>query len=989
MSAVDQGYRYAINLRCDWIIVTSMRQTRLYYKGADQYTFERFDTERLADDDATLKRFLFLLGADRVAPEVGPCHLDGLLTTSEKAGKELTKEFYFRYAEMRQNAFEHLCSDNPTIPRTELLTATQKLLDRILFCSFCEDRGLLPADTIRRAYEHRDPYHPRPIWDNFRGLFRAIDTGNAGLNIAAYNGGLFAHDAGLDNLNLSDGVCDYFRELSSYDYRPASNVSAEEDATAGQLIDVDILGHIFEQSITDLERLRNELEGRIEPLAREKLTTRRKKEGAFYTPAFITRYIVEQALGNVLKDRFEQLRQVHESKAKGTARTALADPTVYQLAALKEPQKKALVEFWEAWQDELGRVRVLDPACGSGAFLIEAFDQLHKFYEISNDRLGELRGSRSLFDPDKQILQQNLFGVDLNEEAIEIYRLSLWIKTAARGKVLTSLDHTIRVGNSVVADPAVHPRAFDWQSAFPEVFANGGFDVVIGNPPYIRQEWLAPFKPHWEQSFRSFHGVADIFTYFFEAGADLLRTGGRLGFITSGSWVRGNFGAPLRQFISSNVAIESMIDFGEYQPFQDAEMIRPTIAILRRHEPGGAMKLFKWLTIGSPPENLSDVIATAPTMRTDHLTEDAWELDPDDVLALRCKLSAVGKSLNAYTEGKIFYGIKTGLNEVFIIDKRKRDELVAAHASSADIIKPFVQGTNVRPWYVEHSDQYLIFSRRGIEIEKYPAVREYLERFRDRLEPRPFDWPSSQKWQGRKEGSYLWYELQDTVDYWEAFVGTKIVWPDITNRPRFSFDRTGRFVGDTTFVIPTADPYLLGILSSWTTWFVISKTAQPLRLRSDRWQYRLKSQYMEHIPIPDSGKSDREAIGNLAELCSSVASKRYELEISFQRRLIQSFGEDSQCQSLGPLNNKAQAWWEQSLNELGDALKASFKLKSNPFKKPQTADEWEPYLAEKRSALESLTRQLSDAEAEINARVYKLFDLTPSEISLLQREVEH
>ena len=144
-----------------------------------------------------------------------------------------------------------------------------------------------------------------------------------------------------------------------------------------------------------------------------------------------------------------------------------------------------------------------------------------------------------------------------------------------------------------------------------------------------------------------------------------------------------------------------------------------------------------------------------------------------------------------------------------------------------------------------------------------------------------------------------------------------------------------------------------------------------------------------NIPIPDSGKSDREAIGNLAELCSSVASKRYELEISFQRRLIQSFGEDSQCQSLGPLNNKAQAWWEQSLNELGDALKASFKLKSNPFKKPQTADEWEPYLAEKRSALESLTRQLSDAEAEINARVYKLFDLTPSEISLLQREVEH
>ena len=319
MSAVDQGYKYARNLPCDWVIVTSMRQTRLYSKGENEYTYERFDTERLATDDALLKRFLFLLGAERVVPETGRCHLSGLLTSSEKVDKELTKEFYFRYAEMRQNAFEHLCRENPDSSRNDLLSATQKLLDRILFCAFCEDRGLLPADTIQRAYEHRDPYHPKPIWDTFRGLFRSIDTGNAGLNIPAYNGGLFALDAGLDNLKLTDAVCGYFRELSAYDYRPASTVSAEADEAAGQLIDVDILGHIFEQSITDLERLRNEREGRIEPLARDKLTTRRKKEGAFYTPDFITRYIVEQALGSVLRDRFEQLRQAHAAQAKRTA----------------------------------------------------------------------------------------------------------------------------------------------------------------------------------------------------------------------------------------------------------------------------------------------------------------------------------------------------------------------------------------------------------------------------------------------------------------------------------------------------------------------------------------------------------------------------------------------------------------------------------------------------------------------------------------------
>jgi hypothetical protein len=179
------------------------------------------------------------------------------------------------------------------------------------------------------------------------------------------------------------------------------------------------------------------------------------------------------------------------------------------------------------------------------------------------------------------------------------------------------------------------------------------------------------------------------------------------------------------------------------------------------------------------------------------------------------------------------------------------------------------------------------------------------------------------------------------------------------------------------------------VLSSWTTWFFISKTAQPLRLRSDRWQYRLKTQYLEHVPIPDANESDREAIAKLAESCSSYGSERYELETHLQRRLCQTFGQDAQGQPLGKLNNKAQAWWKQSLNELGDALKTSFKLKANPFKKPQTADEWEPYLAEKRSAVGSITRQTADAETQINERVFRPFNLTPDEIALLLKEVEH
>ncbi len=986
MSAVDQAYRYAINLQCDWIIVTSMRETRLYHKGSNQQTYERFETVRLANDPAQLRRFVFLLGAARVVPESGECHLYALRQESESAGRKLTNQFYALYADIRQKVFNRLRAENSAVAPQEILRCTQKLLDRVLFCAFCEDRGLLPRDTVRHAFAHSDPYNPRPIWENFRGLFRSVDIGNAGLKIPAYNGGLFATDESLDALAVPDDVCAHFRDLADFDYRSIRDLpETDDDAAIRSVVDVDILGHIFEQSITDLERLRQVLEQRGAPSDETTAKSRRKAEGAFYTPAFITRYMVEQTLGNVTRDRFEALRKKEEAAATGTARKPLADPNAYDLAALNEPQRKALIHFWEAWQEELKNLHILDPACGSGAFLIEAFDQLHALYQISNARLEELRGHRSLFDLDRQILQHNLYGVDLNPEAIEICQLSLWIKTAAHGKVLTSLDHTIREGNSVVSDPAVHPKAFNWQSAFPEVFAQGGFDVVVGNPPYIRQEWIAPYKPYWEKHYRSFHGVADIFVYFFEQGIELLRPGGQLAFITSGSWVRSNFGAPLRSYLTANMRMTSMVDFGEFQPFEDAEMIRPSITVVTKDAPGGEMRLFKWLTSGRPPETLSNEIAVAPTVRSKRLGEDAWELEPDDVIVLREKLSYKGRKLSDYVANKIFRGVTTGLNDSFVITTEQRNALIAADPRSAEIIKPFIQGTHLRPWYIEESPEFLIFARRGIAIDDYPAVRDYLSQFRAGLEPKPSTWEEKKKWPGRKAGAYKWYELQDTVDYWPAFEQAKIVWSDISKLPRFSMDSCKRYLGNTGYIIPGENYYLLGILSSWATWFFISKTAQPLRLRGDRWQYRLIAQFMESVPIPDASEVERQAIADLARTCTALCQERYQAQIKMQRRLLQAFaGASGQ-----PLNQKAEAWWEQDFIALGDALKTSFKLPSNPMKNPRTADEWESYLGEKRTEQARLTQVLNDAEAEINDRVYRLFDLTPEEIKLLQKEVEH
>ena len=183
----------------------------------------------------------------------------GLLQDSEKVGRELTQEFYAEYAFIRRSTFARLRASNPSIEPRLVLASAQKLLDRVLFVAFCEDRGLLPLETIKRAYSHRDPYTPRPLWDNFRGMFRAINEGRSELNIHKYNGGLFADDPVLDNLSAPDDVFQWFRDLAEYDFRSASELAADGSLADTRFIDVEILGHIFEQSIDDLEELRKEM----------------------------------------------------------------------------------------------------------------------------------------------------------------------------------------------------------------------------------------------------------------------------------------------------------------------------------------------------------------------------------------------------------------------------------------------------------------------------------------------------------------------------------------------------------------------------------------------------------------------------------------------------------------------------------------------------------------------------------------------------------
>ena len=580
-SAVQQAWEYAMDTPdCQFVVVSNMIEIRLYAVGHTRQIFERFEILDLADSDAAYQRFRLLLGAENLLAG----HTTQLLRDSARAEKEVTQKLYNDYRTWRVNLLIGLLQSND-IDAERLIESVQKLLDRVLFVAFAEDRGLLPPKTLTSAWQHRDPYNPRPVWENFKGLFRSIDAGNRSLGIPAYNGGLFGADALLDGLVVPDDSCTMFGALGEYDF--AEDVS------------VSVLGHIFEQSVSDIEQLKelagtegftlSALQAKVNDKART-VSGKRKAEGIVYTPDAVTRFIVEQTLGTYLKERQDTLRTqyalANASWRKATdAEKKLTRGTARDKARNIKVSEERLVEFlfWTAWRDVLKEIKVVDPACGSGAFLVAAFDSLDVEYRRANEQIQAITGTPDFFDINRESLNSNLYGVDLNPESIEITKLSLWLKTAQHGKELESLEANLRVGNSLIGEMnggvEFSPRAFDWQGAFPRVFDRGGFDVVLGNPPYVRMVRIKPIKPYLEKNYQVASDRADLYCYFYELGVRLLKSGGRLGYISSSTFFKTGSGEPLRRYLLAHSQLRTLVDFGDVQVFEGVTTY-PAIVVL-------------------------------------------------------------------------------------------------------------------------------------------------------------------------------------------------------------------------------------------------------------------------------------------------------------------------------------------------------------------------------------------------------------------------
>ena len=908
----EQAFNYKNNQpESIYVITSNFEKLRFYIDNAVEHV--EFDLFSLKPEQ--FKLLWLFLQKDNLLGGIPKKVKEESLLEEEK----VTKRLYKDYSAFKSDLWNDMCQHNPEINELELYKKSQKLLDRFLFIFFAEDKGLLPPNSISTVVDdwHKlkelDAY--RPLYARFKKYFGYMNEGFKGKRheIHAYNGGLFKTDPLLDGLSITDEVLEkHVLKLTEYDFETE--------------VDTNILGHIFEHSLNDIENVRAQLEG--EEIDKSK--TRRKKDGVFYTPKHITKYIVDNTVGKLCEEKKAEIGIDEEEFAKGRR-------------GRKKQTIKRLDEQLQQYRQWLLNLKICDPACGSGAFLNQAFEFLLQEHNYVTELDAQLHArvdatttqtAFGVVDFENDILEKNLYGVDINEESVEIARLSLWLRTAKKGRKLTSLSSNIKVGNSLIDDPAVAGElAFNWQEQFPGVFEQGGFDVVIGNPPYVQSHSLdEPTKRFIYECYLTAEYQINTYAVFMERILAILSDSGFYSVIIPNYWLSTKNDAKLRSSLFlENRCLEIL---NVYRIFEDAT-VDTLIVTGNKSDRLVFPKATRIIAIDRKLNSIAD--------RLSSISRQAWSTD---------KIVEFD-SPNADT--LISFDAKIELSET---------SSVADFLDGFQGMKPYEKGKGTPPQTREIMTQKAYHSDTKIDHSYYPLigagnVQRYLLR-----KPNGFIKYGTNLAAPRKPEIFWGPRLlvnrilsKDKIDI--TYVSETI----INNTDVFNFIPKK---GNTDLLKP-----LLGILGSRLCATFFKKS----NVNLDRAAFpKLNVNNILGFPIPKISSN------------SIVKFETCVDQIMSEKRVLSSCqtGLTDLLQSKFPIekpSKKLQNWPELDFKGFLAELKKK-KVKLNL----EEEAEWMAYFNKKKDEAKALQDEITRIDREIDQMVYELYGLTEEEIAIVEQE---
>ena len=959
-----QAFDYKANQKgCIYVITSNFEKLRFYINDATE--FEEFDLFTLTQERFNL--FYLCLHLDHILSNK-PLTLKNASVVEEE---KITKQFYKDYSLFKRELYRDLVKRNAKRLKNEGVTSSegekseealleeqrleknvkltlfkksQKLIDRFLFIFFAEDRGLLPANSTVKILEQwnklKDLDAYAPLYERFKLYFNYLDTGRKGsannAEIYAYNGGLFKPDPILDSLELDDTLLSqHTYKLAAYDFESQ--------------VDVNILGHIFENSLNEIESVNAEIEG----ADFDKQKSKRKKDGVFYTPKYITKYIVENTVGKLCTEKKQALGFKEEEYFKGRKNRQKA--TIENLVATLDTYREWLLQL-----------TICDPACGSGAFLNQALDFLIKEHAYIDELKAKILGGALVFsDIETTILENNIYGVDLNEESVEIAKLSLWLRTAQPRRKLNDLSSNIKCGNSLIDSKTVAgDKAFHWETAFAKVFdpstgSGGGFDVVIGNPPYVfaRDNFSQEIKDYYSNKYVSAEYQINLYLLFIERTIHLIKDKANYGLIIPNAWLMVDSAKGLRNLILNKCSINQIINLAGYS-FEGVNV--ETIIILASKS-----------SERNNPNELEVLLSSGKEFRFSHLRKQVdfeknegyeFKVFSDEAsVQLTKKLKENSEILDNIVH------IKAGLQAY---EKNKGEP------------KQTVEDVKNRPYdfdykFDENTHKYL----EGKDVARYFLnwSGQYLQYGKQLASPRTFN----------------------------LFNGEKIIIREITGKFPKSIIATyddGVYLYNRSNIgivkrqdIEVSLKYILAILNSkLMSYYFVKNTAKSVR----KMFPKIILNDLRKFPFKNISPFEQKPIKEKSSIILS-SSKEFILIINrFKEYFIQK-------NNLIKLSRKLENWHElafgEFIKELNKAIKANNKLrakaaqevvtssavqKSHPIEVPTLTKkdefEWLELFEENKQKAQELQSQINQTEKEIDQMVYELYGLTDEEIEIVE-----